>query len=349
MRTLLLVVCMVVLLTSCHSTIMPPIDVSLSFIHLERPSVLRQTELDIWQVSELSGASPIFEVFRLKVGSREYVCDDMLNIYDMKVKKTVVVSQQAKNILALMWSELKSAVCAEPMPWVEAQRLLERMGTAEIVDIETGKSFNVQRRGGTYHADVQPLTRGDTAIMKEIYGGVWSWDRRAVIVKVDGRTIAASMNGMPHGQGALTNNFPGHFCIHFMGSITHASRAKDLGHHLMISKAAGEIWGLARGATPEGQVKNMAAALNQKDWWLTRIFLLPISSAELEHMLANVETIEVDEAVLTGPANDTCEVHISGEVIYRGGSRAKLSTTVGLRLVGGVWKVDPNNLAKIIR
>ena len=275
------------------------------------------------------------------------MCDDLLNVYNPTTKKMIVLSQQAKDLLTAMWSELKATACAEPLPWVEAQRLLERMETAEVLDIETGNSFMVQRRGGTYHADVQPLTRGDTAIMKEIYGGIWSWDRRAVIINVDGRTIAASMNGMPHGQGALTNNFPGHFCIHFWGSITHASRAKDLGHHLMISKAAGEIWGLAREATPEAQVKNMAAALNQKDWWLTQLFLLPISTAELEHMAANVETIEIDEAVLAGPANDTCEVQISGEVIYRGGSRAKLTTTVQLRLVEGVWKVDPQALKRI--
>ena len=116
----------------------------------------------------------------------------------------------------------------------------------------------------------------------------------------------------------------------------------------MISKAAGDIWGLVREATPEAQVKNMAAALNQKDWWLTQLFLLPISLAELEHLAASVETIEIDEAVLAGPANDTCEVQISGEVIYRGGRRVKLMTTVELKLVEGVWKMAPDSLADII-
>jgi len=341
--------CLVVLLTSCKAAPTPPMDVSLEFIHLEGQIVSRKVEVRRWHaVMELVGASPIFEVFRLRVGRREYVCDDLLNVYNPTTKKWVVVSQQAKDLLADMWSELKATACAVPLAWVEAQRILERMDRAEVLDMETGKSFMVQRRGGTNHADVQPVTGADTAIMKEIYGGVWSWDRRAVIVKIEGKTLAASMNGMPHGQGALANNFPGHFCIHFWGSITHASRAKDLGHHLMISKAAGEIWGVIRGATPEAQVKNMAAALNQKDWWLTQLFLLPFSTAELEHMMANVEAIEIDETVLVGPANDTCEVQIGGEVIYRGGRKAKLSTTMELRFVEGVWKVDPQALKRLI-
>ena len=207
---------------------MLPIEVALELIHLEGQGIMRHAESNIWQVSgELNGAIPLFEVFRLRVGSREYVCDDLLNVYEPTTKKTIVLSQQAKDMLTNMWSELKASACAEPLPWVEAQRLLERMDSAEVFDIETGKSFRVQRRGGTYHADVQPMTRADTATMKSIYGGVWSWDRRAIIVYVDDRAIAASMNGMPHGQGALTNNFPGHFCIHFWGSITHASRSKD--------------------------------------------------------------------------------------------------------------------------
>ena len=51
--------------------------------------------------------------------------------------------------------------------------------------------------------------------MKEIYGE-WSWERRAIIVVVGGRRIAASMAGMPHGAGLIKDNdFPGHFCVHF--------------------------------------------------------------------------------------------------------------------------------------
>jgi len=108
-----------------------------------------------------------------------------------------------------------------------------------VTDVRTGISFKVQRRGGSKHADVQPLTAADTAKMKQLYGQ-WSWGRRAILVTVNGRTMAASMNGMPHGAGAITgNNFPGHFCIHFLGSRTHGTNSLDPDHQYMVRVAAG--------------------------------------------------------------------------------------------------------------
>ena len=61
--------------------------------------------------------------------------------------------------------------------------------------------------------------------MKSIYGGSWSWDRRAILVKYDGHVYAASMNGMPHEDDTISDNdFDGHFCIHFTGSKTHGQQ-----------------------------------------------------------------------------------------------------------------------------
>jgi len=75
--------------------------------------------------------------------------------------------------------------------------------------------------------------------MKKIYGGKWSWARRAIVVEVDGYRIAASMNGMPHGGQAISgNNFDGQFCIHFLNSRTHGSDRVDPDHQAAIKKAA---------------------------------------------------------------------------------------------------------------
>lgn len=127
------------------------------------------------------------------------------------------------------------------MPWDEVKSYFAMYCRAEIVDCETGKGFHVQRRGGRYHADCQPLTRNDTKIMKEIYGQ-WSWDRRAVIVVVGGRRIAASMTGMPHGAGLIKDNdFNGHFCVHFWGSKVHTSGRVDPEHQKRVLQAAGKI------------------------------------------------------------------------------------------------------------
>ena len=128
----------------------------------------------------------------------------------------------------------------ELVDWSEAKKIFALYAKATITDLETGLSFKVQQRGGSSHADVQPLTKADTATMKKIYGGEWSWNRRAIIVNVAGRRLAASMNGMPHGDGAIKDNdFPGHFCIHFQNSKTHGSKKVDPAHQEAVKRAAG--------------------------------------------------------------------------------------------------------------
>ena len=68
------------------------------------------------------------------------------------------------------------------LPWEKVYKILPKYSKFTVLDVETGKRFHVQRRAGSRHADVQPLTPKDTTIMKEIYGGKWSWKRRAIIV-----------------------------------------------------------------------------------------------------------------------------------------------------------------------
>ena len=127
----------------------------------------------------------------------------------------------------------------ELLPWSIAREIYT--STATVVDVRTGLSFRVRRRGGYNHADSEPLTREDTTIMKRIYGGRWSWERRPIILEVRGRRLAASMNGMPHGGDVIRgNDFDGHFCIHFLGSRTHGSDRVDPQHQAAIRFAAGQ-------------------------------------------------------------------------------------------------------------
>lgn len=139
----------------------------------------------------------------------------------------------------------------ELLPWDEAKELYAHGKVVRVIDVRTGKSFRVRRYYGTNHADSEPLTHEDTQVMREVFGG-WSWERRPIIVEVDGRRIAASMNGMPHGSGSIADNgFPGHFCIHFLGSRTHQSNRIDPAHQTAVLEAAGyqvkTLW-LALGA-----------------------------------------------------------------------------------------------------
>lgn len=126
------------------------------------------------------------------------------------------------------------------MDWEFASWILDTYNTAVLHDLATGKKFKVRRLGGSNHADVEPLTSNDTAVMKDIYGGQWSWERRAVLVYVDGMIIAGSMAGMPHDIKTINdNNFPGHFDLHFLNSRTHYDNTVDPAHQVMVQKAAG--------------------------------------------------------------------------------------------------------------
>ncbi len=120
------------------------------------------------------------------------------------------------------------------------QQLYPREATATVTDVATGLTFQVKRRGGSNHADSEPLTAEDTATLREIYGGSWSWTPRAIIVSVNGRDIAASMNGKPHGgQNIQDNNFPGHICIHFKNSRSHNTNSVSPEHQSRVKEAAG--------------------------------------------------------------------------------------------------------------
>lgn len=122
--------------------------------------------------------------------------------------------------------------------WSLASQVFARGDVATVTDVDTGISYRVIRSGGSNHADCQPLTAQDTAKMKAARGGSWNWNRRAIIVSIDGHRLAASQNGMPHGnQTIYDNNFPGHFCIHFLNSRTHGTNRVDAAHQSMVQKA----------------------------------------------------------------------------------------------------------------
>ncbi|MHB8171622.1 MAG: LysM peptidoglycan-binding domain-containing protein [Thermincolia bacterium] len=180
--------------------------------------------------------------------------------WDQAIKKRMAEKQQAKEVKMVAQNPQQTRKLiktrgvsrgntggkVELIPWEEANGIYN--GVAKVIDVETGRSFMVKRNGGHEHADSDPLTAEDTAVLRALYGGEWSWNRRAIFLEVDGRRIAASMNGMPHGRSATKgNNFPGHFCIHFLDSRTHGSEytksgvpRTDSAHQAMVHKAAGQ-------------------------------------------------------------------------------------------------------------
>lgn len=112
----------------------------------------------------------------------------------------------------------------EVLSWSAASKVMPRGSVVTIQDVYTGKSFKVKRTFGTNHADVEALTKADTQMIKSIWGG-FTWERRPVIVHINGRYLAASMAGMPHAGDSLnaisSNGMSGVLDLHFVGSKRH--------------------------------------------------------------------------------------------------------------------------------
>lgn len=127
----------------------------------------------------------------------------------------------------------------EKLDWWNDVRYIFRVGMiAAVTDVKTGVTIQVKRRVSTNHADVEPINSEDAAKLKKLFGENGSWDRRAVVVTVGKYAIAASMNGMPHGESSISfNDYDGHICIHFYNSRTHATNNVDASHQAMVEAA----------------------------------------------------------------------------------------------------------------
>lgn len=147
--------------------------------------------------------------------------------------------------------------------WKGAQYLIPIGAEIKVVDFYSGKSFNAKRTTGANHADVETLTSQDTAKLKEIWGGNFSWKSRSAIIVCNGRRIAASLSSMPHagndndlgghhtnwrsdnyGPGLnfdyiKNNNMHGHFDIHFLNSTRHKDGQIDHNHQKNIKISGG--------------------------------------------------------------------------------------------------------------
>jgi peptidoglycan hydrolase-like protein with peptidoglycan-binding domain len=110
----------------------------------------------------------------------------------------------------------------ELLDWATAKGIFTVGAIATVYDVRSQISYHVKSFSNGNHADVEPVTKEDTQLLKQTYGGAWSWDPRPVWVTVNGRTMAASTNGMPHASGVNSDNgMDGQICIHFKGSSTH--------------------------------------------------------------------------------------------------------------------------------
>lgn len=131
----------------------------------------------------------------------------------------------------------------EQLDWFKnGSATIPKGATFTVKDIGTGKTFSATRWSGVNHLDAEPSSSDDTDKLKAIFGGDWSWRRRSILVKYNGHVYAASMNGMPHGTTTISNEFSGHFCIHFYKSRTHDTNRVDQVHQNAVASAMHATW-----------------------------------------------------------------------------------------------------------
>jgi len=133
------------------------------------------------------------------------------------------------------FTQLKGSVIR--MNWFEGgEDWLNKGARFTIVDVRTGKSFRARRFGGWYHADCEPITKADTAVIKSLEG--FSWNRRPIWINYNGKTVAASMHTMPHmANPTQSNGYDGHFCVHLYKSKVHENSAECPRHQACENEA----------------------------------------------------------------------------------------------------------------
>lgn len=249
---------------------------------------------------------------------------------------------------------LAATFFGEPLPWPEVDRLWPRDAVAVLRDLETGHTLRVTRYGGYQHADAEPVTRQDTAVLRSVYGGSWSWRRRAVVLEVGGRRIAASINGMPHGDEVVAGNgFDGHFCVHTLEATTHVGDRVDPGHHLMVLKSGGRLVDHLRSAPPHAVATWLWVALANGDTATAAHMVTdprdPGWEALARRLATLVQFVEVQRATTLAVQGPRARVRLRGTVYYAGDRpAASLDVSWPMTRQDGFWTVAAADVAALL-
>lgn len=136
--------------------------------------------------------------------------------------------------------EGEPTVTGELVAWNEVKGLLSTGSAYTITDYNTGTAFTMVYAGGENHAEMECKDAQNASIYKDIFGGEYNYSKRSVVVTINGRHIAASLSGWPHGSDSYpSNDMPGHTCLFFDGSLSHVGNLPDAEHQELVYKAAG--------------------------------------------------------------------------------------------------------------
>ncbi len=138
----------------------------------------------------------------------------------------------------------------EKIDWFDGgiQQMIPRGANFKIYDVKTGIVWWAHRWAGSFHADIETLTKADSKRLCQIYGvsnlqeivDKNLWQRRPCLVTIGTRTFACSLDGMQHNPDGDTignNGMDGQICLHFTNSKGHSSGAVSDSHSEAIQYA----------------------------------------------------------------------------------------------------------------
>ena len=130
------------------------------------------------------------------------------------------------------------------MWYTEIKPTIKSGQTVLVYEPSSGSSFRLRFYSLGRHADSEPLTAQDTAIMKAAWGGKFSWDEKPVYVLLpSGTWVLASMHCMPHLSGSIKDNdFDGHLCVHFPRTMEETIRNGDTKNGVRHQKDIRKAW-----------------------------------------------------------------------------------------------------------
>jgi len=242
-------------------------------------------------------------------------------LYNTKSGLTVNPSGEMRALLEKAVRELRlRSPYGEIVLWEEVSPLFPCGTRARITDLESGRTFMAERAGGYSHADVMVPREEDAEVVRELFGGDWSWKRRAVVLRVAGRKIAASMTGMPQVQYREGRCFDLRFPL-----SGNAGRQDDMSYRIMYCKAAGMLRNMLQEAGPGETVLLLFTAIDQRDWETMKMLLsstqgleqkkldkiIGVSVKSIRETKALCYLLQVSVSFRTGPYNHSRELMLN--------------------------------------
>ena len=156
------------------------------------------------------------------------------------IELPVIIDQSESDTASFSQESFLDNQIVEMLEWSVVRDILPINEPIQVIDVRTLRIYDIKCSSYYDHADVEPVTQEDTDIMYDIRDGIRSWDARPVWVMIDGKLIAASLHGMPHGGYTVSGNgMNGHLCLHFKGSTTSSPSAE---YKSDLQNAVQEAW-----------------------------------------------------------------------------------------------------------